>query len=257
MWICSQLPKRLSIYYVNADVSASDSKHYFDQAKEYNISLLLPDLKPELSTEDIYNNLLEMSQSNDDLSNTVFIIDTLKKFTAVINKSESKKFYKLCRSLSGRGMTIILLGHTNKHLDKEGKYIYEGTGDLRSDVDELIYLYPFKEQDGSLTVSTVIDKARCHIEPITFKIEKNRTVSQIGYVDINKQNLKKHDEVCINAVTSAIQSGSTKQIEITRYCSKTYGLGAHKITAILKRYVNDLWLITKGKNNSKIYSLNI
>ena len=41
-----------------------------------------------------------------------------------------------------------------------GKPIYEGTGDLRSDVDELIYFIPEKHEDGSMTVSTDPDKTR-------------------------------------------------------------------------------------------------
>ncbi len=55
----------------------------------------------------------------------------------------------------------MLLAHANKHRDAEGDLIYEGTGDLRADVDELIYLEKqYDEVAGISTISTYPDKVR-------------------------------------------------------------------------------------------------
>ena len=134
--------------------------------------------------EDVLRNLRSMAERKDDYSGIIFIFDTLKKMTDVINKKRSKELYLLLRSLSAKGMTIILLAHTNKYNDTEGKPIYEGTGDLRSDVDEMIYFIPEKHPDGSMTVSTDPDKKRGNFQPITFEIDPDRNVTQTDYVDV-------------------------------------------------------------------------
>ena len=82
------------------------------------------------------------------------------------------------------GMTIVLLAHTNKYNDADGKPIFEGTGDLRTDVDKMIYFIPQFHSDKSMTVSTVPDKVRGSFQPITFSISANREViPEDDYVD--------------------------------------------------------------------------
>jgi len=139
----------IDVYYVNADVGQSDAKAMVEMAEARGFNLLLPDLKPGLSMEDVVRHLIEMNESGGDFSGAVFVFDTLKKMVDVITKSRAKELYKLLRSLSAKGMTLILLAHTNKYNDANGRPIYEGTGDLRSDVDELIYFVPKKNDDGT------------------------------------------------------------------------------------------------------------
>ena len=52
--------------------------------------------------------------------------------------------------------TVVLLGHVNKHKGADGQDIYEGTGDLQNDCDNLLFLVPTKDGD-SLLVSTKCD----------------------------------------------------------------------------------------------------
>jgi hypothetical protein len=92
-------------------------------------------------------NLRQISLTNSDLSKSVIVLDTLKKFGDMMNKSKSKLFNSLLRTLTTKGITVVCLAHTNKHDDKDGKPIFEGTGDLRNDFDELIKLFT---PDGAL-----------------------------------------------------------------------------------------------------------
>ena len=54
-------------------------------------------------------------------SGQVFIFDTLKKMTDVINKRAAKDLLATLRGLSTKGMTIILLAHTNKYKGADHK----------------------------------------------------------------------------------------------------------------------------------------
>lgn len=251
------------VYYVNADTSGGDAKAMVQHAHNYGYQLLLPDLAGR-SMDEVVAYLAAMNEARADYSETVFIFDTLKKMTDVINKSRAKELYKLFRGLSGKGMTIILLAHTNKYKDTEGKPIYEGTGDLRSDVDELIYLIPQKHEDGSMTVSTAPDKVRGKFEPITFHITPDREVTlQQQFVDVatNKQAQlqREHDQPVIEAISESIATGKFKHLEIREHCKTSHSIGWRTVEAVLLRYRHapiKLWDRERGfQNNSWVYHL--
>ena len=259
MWISSQIAKKIKVYYVNADVSGVDAKRYYYQAKKYGFNLLLPDMKAGLSMMNVVYNLEKMNKIERDYSDTLFIFDTLKKMTDVINKTQSKSLYRTLRGLTAKGMTIILLAHTNKYKDSDDNYIFEGTGDLRSDVDELIYLIPQKHDDGSLTVSTLPDKVRGDFKPITFEISKDREVSQSDYVDTIKHNKwkeqHKKDEHIIEAIYLALQDDKSVQIDIIKYCHEKYKIGNKSTKRVLDYFSegnNKLWIAERGTEFNKI-----
>ena len=132
------------------------------------------------------------------------------------------------RKLSNRGMTIVLLCHTNKNADPEGNRIFEGTGDLKSDVDELIYLDKVKQPDGSLVVTTRPDKTRADVTPLTFEIGTDRLVTQKDSV-VDVKNIK--------TITDQIERDAelTAQ-DIIEYCKKSGGIGEHRVRTALARY---------------------
>ena len=97
--------------------------------------------------------LERLSKSNTDLSEYNIVIDTLKKITDMISKGASSRIYKMLRALTGKGASVICLGHCNKYRDADGFPIYEGTSDLRSDFDELVLLHALKGNYGEVTTS--------------------------------------------------------------------------------------------------------
>jgi hypothetical protein len=169
-----------------------------------------------------------------------------------MSKDAAKRFFKLMRTLSAKGMTIILLAHTNKYPDKEGKPIYEGTGDMRADVDELIYLIPQRNDDKSMIVTTVPDKQRGSFKPISFNIDADRTVTLLGdVIDTIAANKKakdfKEDESIIDAIRTAIVIGNTSQQAIVDYCSKHNKLGERLVKTILGKYTGNADDVSSGQ----------
>lgn len=228
------------VIYVNADIAGGDAKDFREKAIRHGITALFPDMKPGYSMQDVVKQLKHMNEQNTDLSTTVFVFDTLKKMADVIHKSSIKALLTLLRGLTAKGATIILLAHTNKYEDHEGKPVFEGTGDIRSDVDELIYLIPQKEPDGSMTVSVEPDKTRANIEKMTFKITPERDVIRLGeFIDVaalKKQNAQlEQDQDVIERITEALEAGKYKQCDILEHC-KEHSLSKTKVTKCLKRY---------------------
>jgi hypothetical protein len=263
--LCKSLARTHNVIYVHADTNPSDAKDYYLQAKAAGIRYLTPDMKVGLSMSDVVENLKGLAASNADLRGHVWVFDTLKKMADVIQKKSLKGLLQIMRKLSARGMTIVLLSHTNKHKDADGKTVFEGTGDLKSDVDELIYLDPLKQPDGSIVVSTRPDKARAAIQPRTFQIDADRTVSSLDeYVDVPKQVvadfLREKDDLIINLVTEAIDSSKHKQMDIMSHCKKAAGIGEHRVRVVLKRYSSSgpsqLWEAEKQfRGNTWHYSM--
>lgn len=251
----------LSVFYMNADISGGDAKALWETADESGFELLLPDLAKK-SIADFQTALFKLLCADRDLSNTVIIIDTLKKMVDVINKKSAKEVLRLFRSLTGRGATIILLSHTNKYAGEDGKPIYEGTGDLRSDVDELIYLDSKKNIDDTILISTRPDKVRGAFEPITFLIEADRTVKpQTNYSDIHSLNKRAEqfarDQDVIDTITRAIDEGCENQQQIVCYC-KDFGFGSPSVRQCLARYSSPTcsdqkWTAARGQKNALRY----
>ena len=266
--------KGYDVYYVNADISGGDAKSMIYEADEMGVELLLPDMKVGKSMDNVVTRLNEMNESPSSLSNVVFIFDTLKKMTDVIQKAKSKELYKLLRSLTSKGMTIVLLAHTNKYNDEEGNPIFEGTGDLRSDVDELIYLIPERHEDGTMTVSTSPDKVRGTFTPISYKISKDRDVTLLPkYIDTKLMVMKKSkmdkDRELIDAIDLAINDGHNNQKSIIDYIKSNYSYGVRIIRRVLGDYSKTIksdsdvfvnhdeyqaWGTQKGEKNETIYT---
>jgi hypothetical protein len=261
--LAGEIASDYEVFYVNADVSGADAKPMLAHAREHGYTMLLPDLKTGLSMDDVVSQLERMNETAADYSHVVFVFDTLKKMADMINKASLKHLLATFRGLSAKGMTIVLLAHTNKYDGPDGRPIFEGTADLRADVDELIYLIPLKNPDGSMTISTDPDKVRGSFRPITFRVSPDRIVTASEeFVDVAEltrtAETLQHDETLIEAITEAIVGGKAKQAEIVAYCSERYGLSRRQIEPVLKRYSRPpikKWTREKGFSNAWIHTL--
>lgn len=255
--------KGLNVLYVNADTASSEAKAAATYAIANGFTMLLPDFKVGLSVKDVGQRLQELADQQVDLSSYVVIVDTLKKLIDVLDKRFNKKFFSLMRKLTAKGMTIILLAHTNKHNNEQGLPVYEGTGDMRSDVDELIYFLPVKNQDGSMTTTTKPDKVRGSFEPITFTISADRKVSQESQaIDVAKISHQKiqldKDRSSIDIIVSILTGSALNQKEILSRVLPL-GLGERVCKTILSKYSDQqtnlpvLWTTRRGLGKEVIY----
>jgi len=251
------------VLYINADIAGGDAKGMWQQAQEKGVNLLLPDFKGKNMMQ-VRAHLENMaSKENADYSDIVLIVDTLKKFVDLMSKGGVKMAFNLFRKLNAKGMTVITLGHVNKHKIGD-KPIFEGVGDIRNDVDELIYFLPVKNDDGSITVSIDVDKGRGNFEPTTFTILSDRSVRrEKQFIDtaniLAKKAQYKKDIVFIDSINAALDDGCKNQKEIIDFCSKKGGVGKNSVLNVLQRYsgrFSDPWLWRRDKQfkrNTLIY----
>lgn len=252
------------VFYVNADISGSNAAEFIETARDGGWVPMLPDLRPGLSMQDVVARLETMNKAGGDLSGVVFIFDTFKKMTDVIAKTKVREILRLLRSLTAKGMTIVLLGHTNKYRDADGKPVFEGTGDVRSDADELIYLIPQKHPDGSMTVSTEPNKVRGDFTPITFNLTRDRQVIRAPeYVDTATSRLREEryqtDAPDIRVILDAIEAGDVKQTEIIEHC-RSHRISKRTTLRLLRDYAqgtHQQWKAERGmeRNTMRYYAV--
>ncbi|MDA7726477.1 hypothetical protein N8881_06790 [Pseudomonadales bacterium] len=258
--MCQLAKKGFDIHYINMDIALNDAVIMRQRAIEARMNFLTPDLR-KTSASEVYNSLAAIAQSDDDLSNVVFVIDNLKQIADVINKREIKeKMMTLCSTLTRTGATIVILAHTNKYPDKKGKPIYEGTNDVENYTSDMIYLESDKTTNGQ-TVQLVRGKKRLKdVTPPSFQIDRDGNVTELeSPVDVRQ--LKKDrgqqakDKDGVDAARERLKLSECIQRELVEYVSKEAGMGKITATKLLKRYIGQptYWKVEKGDNNGKVY----
>jgi len=257
------------VLYLNFDASASEIARHYHHAKENGYTLIAPDVKRGVTIDEAVQALQAMSDMPE-IERTVIIIDTLKKCVDVIHKGQAKAFYKILRNLSARGCTVVCAAHTNKYREREGgNQIYEGTGDLRSDFDELIYM-DYEKADGKQVITTYPDKVRAIIKPVTYTLDiSTRTVTKnLNVIDVEQRNRDKRKQERLDesgeieaAIREAIEAGEVQQSAILKYCESNHGLSRKAVRKVLELASNPRsstrWLdkqMPGGKGNPIVYS---
>jgi len=182
-WILRNHPD-IQILYLDCDSPASDHKMMKSLEKKMgNRFCWLNPVTHGKNAAFMIEKLRKIAAARKRLENKIFILDTLKKFLNLMDKSSAKPFFELLRELISLGATIVLLGHANKYRDKEENLVFEGVGDIQNDADALIFFERITAPDGQ-DITTVVDpdkgaKVRGLFEPISFHITlPDRVVTQ-------------------------------------------------------------------------------
>ena len=147
-----------NIFYINAD---DDYKGLFTKGKlaaKHGFEMISP-AEAGMTTKYILTLLDEMSQS-DEAAGKVIILDTLKKFTDLMDKKVQLFFYELLRKFILKKGTVIMAGHTNKKTDDDGNLICEGTADTMNDIDCAYSINLMSPTEGDVIVEFRNEKSR-------------------------------------------------------------------------------------------------
>jgi archaellum biogenesis ATPase FlaH len=259
--ICPGLTaKGYTVWYINSDISSADVQPMIAQAEEHGINLVLPDMSGVDGMTEATKRLRQIATSNVNLKGKVFIVDTLKKVGTPNDKNDMAGFFKLCRRLTSMGATMVLLAHTLKYYGMDGLPQYEGVGDIKADCDDLVYLIPQRQVDGTVIVSTHIGKRRADYKPISFRINEDRSVDRLEtYCDLRAEKAiqasfakDKENVNLIHDLLSEERDGEMNQTDILKYT----GLAKNAGILLLARYEDRQWTMTRkpAEKNQKIYS---
>ena len=158
--IRNNLIKGSDVIYFNEDDGAKGVLQKAKMGRKHGMTMITlansPD--PMLRNTDDALRLLSAIREEGQADGKIVICDTLKKFAPVLNKGDMREVLHVFREFAAAGGTVILLGHCNKHRSMDGRLIYEGVGDLKSDVDNMFGLDPVNDKFAAYQELLVINE---------------------------------------------------------------------------------------------------
>ncbi|MEH6616519.1 MAG: hypothetical protein V7699_01625 [Porticoccus sp.] len=270
-----------NVYHINLDDTYEGLITKADIGNRHGVEVLTQNKFP--SPNENFAELVAALVKEDTASETVFIMDTIKKFVDVMDKKASSQFMNTCRKLTSAGGSIIALAHTNKNKDGDNKAIPAGTSDVLDDCDCAYVMDIVDEQKvvgGTMrTVEFRQEKSRGPVvQEALYSYTKyddsdyERMFYSVKLIDGNEADLlrartalnieRDKDANLIKVICDALKSSSEwiqkdLVIEITNDAS----FPRRKVHDCLKRWScpadeGGLWAMSKGPHNSNIFKLN-
>ena len=264
-----------NVFYINADDTYKGLVTKLEIAERYGFQMIAPS-HGGFETKQFQNYIRKMIDENT-AHGKVIILDTVKKFTDLMDKKQATNFMKVGREFISSGGTLIMMAHTNKNRDQDGKVVFAGTSDVVDDCDCAFILDEVTKTDFKKQVLFENFKSRGDVMrelsfsySITEKQSYKDLIDSVQSVDVATiEQAKKEkvitakvekDAVAIEIITNAINQGHHKQPDLLSY-AKNAGLSDAKCRKALKDYEGEklssssFWRVVHGDKNSKTYYL--
>ena len=261
------------VFYVNVDDTATGLLQKVRLAEDYGFHMLSEGYRD--FTVGQFTQLIVEITANNQSSGIVVILDTLKKFTDLMDKTRSSTFSKVLRRFALQGGTVIALAHTNKNPGRNGKLVYSGTSDI---VDDWDCAYTLTPVPGDLDSSEKIVefeniKRRGDVAPTVayaYTQEKGtpyyeillsvRKVEPDDLAPIKAAEAVRSDSDLINAVVQAIEGGITTKMRLVDAVSDRCTVSQRTALRIIEKYTgNDptlhRWQFSVKERGAKVFQL--
>lgn len=262
-----------NLYYVNADDSGQgmiDKLYLLQDAGAHMLAPSFAGFKPHMLAE----MLTEMAET-DKAKGVVVIIDTIKKFSSMMDKREASAFADVCRRFVMHGGTVLGFAHTNKNPGADGKLRYGGTTDLVEDFDAAFILAPFEveQPDGDRVVMFEAIKRRGDSPEKTayaFSTANGLTYAEllasVEQVDfdrlghIERQHREHSDFQMIAMITCAIEKGIRTKMDLAAEVARMGKCSRKAALKVIDRYTGTdpelhCWSFTIGERGKHNFSL--
>jgi hypothetical protein len=265
-----------NVYYINADDDYKGLVYKTSLAEKHGLQMLAP------GHNDFESVALQgyMRQMIDDgaASGTVIILDTLKKFTDLMDKRKGSAFMDRAREYISNGGTLIMLAHTNKNRDADGKAVFSGTSDVVDDCD-CVYILD-EVAKTSTTKQVLFENIKCRGDvanelAFSYSVEEGKNyqyrLESVEPADKNATAKAKEEKIAadarakdqevIDAITETIEQGVTQKTPLIVAAHDCSGISKRRLTTVLTRYKGtdfskgDLWREEVGDKNAKNYHL--
>lgn len=258
-----ELAPDFTVLFFQEDAGAGDLPALHRHAKAHGYHLLNSTLA-NASPDDQIKVLRGFVKAGSSLDGYVFFFDTLKKYTDLMSKGGTRAFFQLMRALTQLGATVVLLGHTNKNKGIDGKLVFEGVGDVRNDVDELLYIEATpKDPAGLVTLTVKPDKVRCAVRETTFQLDtKSMDLHRLNHVvdveAINQaQRQQQEDHEIIALVQDALTGGGMNHTALLDRVVRDSKRSRTVVQRVVDRYLSNdpkdpraLWIETRLRANN-------
>lgn len=164
------------IFYINADDNFMGLLEKGRIAEKYGFNMISPQQAGK-SPDEVVGLLVRLARGGD-AEGVLIVLDTLKKFTDMLNKRANAELFQSLREVTTAGGTVIIAGHANKNPDANGDLVYEGTGDIKADVDNMFSIYALNDRsEGEQVIEVRCEKDRGKVKQReSFRYKKSPTI---------------------------------------------------------------------------------
>lgn len=261
------------VFYVNVDDTATGLLQKVRLAEDYGFHMLSEGYR-DFTVGQFTQLIVEITASNQ-ANQVVVILDTLKKFTDLMDKTRSSTFSKVLRRFALQGGTVIALAHTNKNPGRNGKLVYSGTTDIVDDWDCAYTLTPIPGDIDSQEKFVEFEniKRRGDVAPTVayaYTQEKGtsyyeillsvRKVEPDDLAPIKAAEAVRSDSDLIDAVVQAIEEGITTKMRLVDAISERCTVSQRAALRIIEKYTGTdpalhRWKFSVKERGAKVFQL--
>ena len=268
------------VFYVNADDTYRGMVEKLEIAESIGLQMLVPN-QQGFVVSNIVDLMSDLAIANE-AANVVIVLDTLKKFTDLMDKRVASQFGNIARGFVAAGGTLITLAHTNKHKDSQGKSIYSGTSDITDDGDCFYIIDKIGVDKGfgteRYTVEFTNDKNRGDVAgTVGFSFEKRvgetyadllDSVKRLSSGEIERSKVAKEvqaelddDADLIAAVADCLGAGINTKSAIVKKVRESTGDSNDRVRKLMAKRTGTFyelghrWTVIKGANNAQFYQV--
>jgi len=262
------------LYYVNADDSSQGLAEKLRLMDDAGANMLAPGFKGFRSDQ----LAVILTQMIDEglASGTCVVLDTMKKFTDLMDKKRSSEFAQVCRQYVMAAGTIVALGHTAKNPNADGSPRYQGTTDILEDFDAVYVGQPMTSKRNPDLRGARFSKMKCRADspetvayaytakPGVSYPEKLASVLPIDPDDLDDyatESDQVSDPPIMEAIVRRIRAGCMDgKMVLAKAVAKECGVSHRAAIEVLERYTGGvprahLWNFQKGPRGIRIYRL--
>jgi hypothetical protein len=265
------------VFYINADDNYKGLVNKLELAEKYGFQMIAPGFK-DFDTGSFGFYLAQLMADNK-AKGKVIILDTLKKFTNIMDKKLASDFGKQMRMFVTNGGTIIMLAHTNKNRDADGKVVFSGTSDIVDDVDcaytldvnddksgviDKVVLFENIKSRGDVTQQAAYKYAAkaIHYQELLDSVSPvDEGEAQIARERIRMDSLISKNEDLIEIILELIEGGVILKTELINKAIEQSGESKAKVRKALKEHTGNSfidghrWEEYKGEKSAKMYKI--
>lgn len=262
-----------NVYYINADDSSAGFASKIRLLDDLGVHTLAPgykDFKAERLVE-IFHEVAALGKAK----GVLIVIDTIKKFTSLMDKNKASAFANACRQISMKGGTILGFAHTAKALSTSGKQRYAGTTDLVDDFDAAYIMTPSDTLTSSGERVVMFDcikrrgsnpliaaYAYAHDAAISYdeRLASVRPVDPDQLEEFQRIEAERADADIVDAIKVCIGEGITTKMMLAKAAAKKAHASERAAIRILEAYTGTEpeqhhWTYSVGERGAKLFAL--
>jgi hypothetical protein len=259
------------VYYLNMDDTGKGLLEKLRIAEEYGLHMLSEGYNNFTANEFLI--ILTSMIENNQAQGVVIILDTLKKFVNLMDKTSSSSFTKIIRRFVVKGGTLVALAHTNKNPGLNGKPVYGGTSDIIDDCDCAFTLATVSKEGNEKVVEfenikrrgNVVDTAAyryCIGQDVSYAeiLMSVEAVDELQLAPVKQAEQLRSDSDIIDAIKASILEGSNTKMKLAETVAKSVGVSRAKAINIIEKYTGDnssihQWQFAVKERGAKVYIL--